>query len=401
MAEQLAALVRAKYPGVYDDLSDADLEAAVQAKYPGVYDDLVSKPDLSGVEEPALAVSHEPEPPSSFLKRLGDAAYTASPLPLFERKNLSGTLATIAGAGTAAATGGLALPVLAAGLVGAGTSAATGEGDPLTEGFTQGAVQVMGMGAPRVLGTMGRRLYQGAAKIPLSVASKARGGAPAIVETGLQERIPVSRGGVEKISRIVGGLDQEVDRAVSGSTATVDPRRVLRRLGDTVREFSEQVTPETDLRQIGDVGREFARRTLPRGAMPVSQAQTLKQGTYRRLAKDYGKTATASAEAQKSLARGLRSEIESAVPEVVAPNARMSRLLDLSKALDRTRVENRDIIGLSDIIAAGINPKTLPLSFAMRPGVQSRLGIAAHDAGRMDPNALAIAIRALLAGQEP
>lgn len=40
MPETLAARVRAKYPGAYDDLSDTQLEAAVTAKYPGVYDDI-------------------------------------------------------------------------------------------------------------------------------------------------------------------------------------------------------------------------------------------------------------------------------------------------------------------------------------------------------------------------
>lgn len=40
MPTTLAQSVRAKYPGVYDDLSDAALEAKVTAKYPGVYDDL-------------------------------------------------------------------------------------------------------------------------------------------------------------------------------------------------------------------------------------------------------------------------------------------------------------------------------------------------------------------------
>lgn len=35
-------MVRAKYPGAYDDLSDQDLEKSVRSKYPGVYDDLPS-----------------------------------------------------------------------------------------------------------------------------------------------------------------------------------------------------------------------------------------------------------------------------------------------------------------------------------------------------------------------
>lgn len=38
--QTLAQMIKAKYPGVYDDMPDADLETKVKAKYPGVYDDL-------------------------------------------------------------------------------------------------------------------------------------------------------------------------------------------------------------------------------------------------------------------------------------------------------------------------------------------------------------------------
>jgi hypothetical protein len=40
MPQTLAQMVKAKYPGVYDDMPDADLEAKVSAKYPKVYDDI-------------------------------------------------------------------------------------------------------------------------------------------------------------------------------------------------------------------------------------------------------------------------------------------------------------------------------------------------------------------------
>jgi len=38
--QTLAELIRAKYPGVYGDMTDAELESAIIAKYPGKYDDL-------------------------------------------------------------------------------------------------------------------------------------------------------------------------------------------------------------------------------------------------------------------------------------------------------------------------------------------------------------------------
>ena len=40
MPDTLAAKIRAKHPGAYDDMDDAKLEAAVTAKFPGIYDDI-------------------------------------------------------------------------------------------------------------------------------------------------------------------------------------------------------------------------------------------------------------------------------------------------------------------------------------------------------------------------
>lgn len=40
MPETLAQKIKAKYPGTYDDIPDAELEQRITAKYPGVYDDL-------------------------------------------------------------------------------------------------------------------------------------------------------------------------------------------------------------------------------------------------------------------------------------------------------------------------------------------------------------------------
>ena len=42
--QTLAQLVRDKYPGAYDDLSDHELEGAVQRRYPGVYADIPKSP---------------------------------------------------------------------------------------------------------------------------------------------------------------------------------------------------------------------------------------------------------------------------------------------------------------------------------------------------------------------
>lgn len=50
--QTLPAMVRAKFPGVYDDISDADLDSKVRAKYPGVYDDLAKPSATSTAPSP-------------------------------------------------------------------------------------------------------------------------------------------------------------------------------------------------------------------------------------------------------------------------------------------------------------------------------------------------------------
>jgi len=57
--EELGQKVKAKYPGVYDDMPDAEVATKVKAKFPGSYDDYVA------------AAPNEPEEPSIGQKVLG------------------------------------------------------------------------------------------------------------------------------------------------------------------------------------------------------------------------------------------------------------------------------------------------------------------------------------------
>jgi len=57
MPQTLAAMIRAKYPGAYDDLSDVALESQVKAKFPGVYDDLPSSSAAGAHPEAKMSAS--------------------------------------------------------------------------------------------------------------------------------------------------------------------------------------------------------------------------------------------------------------------------------------------------------------------------------------------------------
>lgn len=83
MPETLAQKIKAKYPGVYDDIPDAELESKVLAKYPGVYDDL---PRTAGQVQPRPpAPPAGPETPRTW----GD---TASDLAIGAGKGLANTV---------------------------------------------------------------------------------------------------------------------------------------------------------------------------------------------------------------------------------------------------------------------------------------------------------------------
>lgn len=67
--QTLAQLVRAKYPGAYDDLSDQQLEDAVRAKFPGVYDDL----PRTNAQPPVESAPSQTTTPKHPMAVLGDA----------------------------------------------------------------------------------------------------------------------------------------------------------------------------------------------------------------------------------------------------------------------------------------------------------------------------------------
>ncbi len=70
--EELGKKVKAKYPGSYDTLSDADLGSKVKAKYPSEYGQFTDMPAPDQIEQTRAAF--EAQPRMSALEKLGAAA---------------------------------------------------------------------------------------------------------------------------------------------------------------------------------------------------------------------------------------------------------------------------------------------------------------------------------------
>lgn len=239
------------------------------------------------------------------------------------------------------------------------------------------------------------KLYKSSLKAPPGSTSTAE--VARMVSTGLKYEIPVSAGGIDKLSGLVADLNKAVQAEIDAGAskgATVNKFAVTSRLADTAKQFATQVNPEADLKAVGESGNEFLRSQPTE--IPASQAQKLKVGTYQQLGnKAYGELSSATIESQKALARGIKEELEQQFPEIKGKNAQESDLYNLQPELERAvrRIDNHDIISLGSkvmagagaavaggpgMVAGGILERVLGM-----PALKSRLAIAINKASGM------------------
>jgi hypothetical protein len=223
-----------------------------------------------------------------------------------------------------------------------------------------------------------------------------------MVQAGLENEIPVSASGMEKLSNLVDDLNVSIKNRIDAGNqagATVNKFDIASRLSDASKRFATQVTPESDLQNISETGNEFL-RNQPNN-IAASDAQALKQGTYQQLKSTaYGTVKNSTIEAQKALARGIKEELVTQFPELKDLNAKESQLLNLDPVLETAvnRISNHQIIGIGTPIAAG-GVKAVTGSTWMGavaglykavfddPVVKSKLAIALNKGGVSQVNA--------------
>lgn len=185
------------------------------------------------------------------------------------------------------------------------------------------------------------RIYERAMKIPpRSVSQKNRDRA---IEAAVRERIPLTKGGQAKLDNLIGGLGDEIQSRIKSpalANVRIDPlETVIRAERDVVPQFRNQVAPGQDMKAIGEVMGDML--DSHGGMMTLSEAQSLKQGTYKAQNKRaWDERQGARVEAEKALARALKRQIDEKVPGIRALNARQGDLLELAHefepALNRT-----------------------------------------------------------------
>jgi hypothetical protein len=433
----LAKRLRAKYPGAYDDMDDASLEKAVLAKHPE-YADLAQPEPKAAPAESQGDLGHY-----AGYKRIGDAVVSGLKTAYHHPIEMLGGLGA---AGAVAATAPVSVPAtLAAAALGGAGGAGLGmirnalyqdEDSPTTaagvvgEMGKQGAMNAAFEGA----GALGRggmslakNLYGRAlkpTKAVLEAAPAARTGGQVAAhnelrQTGLAERATVGgQGGVQRIRGRIADVNQDIaDRVGQADVAGryIDPIQVAKRATETKAQFANQVAPQADLASIDKVIGDFMSHPsfgTKGGAasiMAPSEAQAMKQGTYRTIkGKAYGEMRSAETEAQKGLARGLKEELAREVPEISGLNLTESQLISLKHALqDRARtVGNADPLKLGEqVLMAGTRPKSALLGLMNRPAVLSRGAIGLNEASKVinklpTANSMRAALIAAMSGQE-
>lgn len=289
-----------------------------------------------------------------------------------------------------------------------------------------------------------RRLYQSALKPTKATLKDVRpmaGRTPqeTLLQTGLDEGVPVTPRGLTKVENLIDSLDAEVKARVAKIQASgekVDPALVEQAIDDVVRDFTAQVNAQPDLAAIEAVRRNF--RTNPLVAQQVAPAtpanfaaghvsgrpaqyqagpidpvvaQQMKTTTYQGLRGKFGQERGATIEAEKAGARGLRRGIEEAgvrasVDDIAAVNAREGALISLEHALSDAlrRRGNYDMLGLKPAIGAATaaaSESVLPMLVTLVdrfPGLVSRTGIWINRTGQRSGRATQATARGAVVG---
>lgn len=319
----------------------------------------------------------------------GVAAAAPSVLTALRTGGMSAGGATgLAGAG-ARVIGGAANGGLSAGLVDpeqTGNGAMIGGAFPGATKLAGVTGNMIGTGVANVADSASKRLMQSAIKP--TIAQLKSGDADTAVQTLLDYGINPNKGGVEKLRGLIDAKNTDISNAIGASTATIPKADVVAALAQVRQKFGRQVSPTGDLNAIQGVENDFmAHPNFPGADIPVQAAQDMKQGTYSVLRGKYGQVGSAETEAQKGLARGLKEQIASAVPEVGPMNAEESRLLTtLSVSERRALMEmNKNPLGLATLAH---NPLSWAAFMADKSALFKSLAARAVNSAAGVPNAI-------------
>jgi hypothetical protein len=253
------------------------------------------------------------------------------------------------------------------------------------------------------LDTVSTRMMRGAIKANTGDLNKMAGAqrvgidemSERVAKSALERDInPLTKRGAAQIQGRIDETSAARDAAIANAPPTPVPGSGFRQLSSVrpvAQQYRQQSTPQSDIATIQRIGREMLDNpalTKPGGGMrdlTPQELADLNTGDNRALRDRFGKS-SAEIDAKKAIVGQRVQDLERAVPGTREQGQEMKTLIDLRKVsrAARKRAENRDSIGLTDIIALA-NPKTLVASTLMRPAVQAGAAGGIYRAGQALP----------------
>lgn len=235
--------------------------------------------------------------------------------------------------------------------------------DMMTGSAIEAGGQVFGKAIPPVAKYAGRKLkgaaqkvYQSAAKMSTTIPQAERS---RLAETALREGIAPTQKGLGKLAELERTLIGQIDEAVEEATrrgGKVPTQSILNKLDD-VYEMARLSDDPAGYRRVVDAVADKFR--LHGDTLTVKDAHQIKRNIYKLLPSrayepSYTGHQSMKIKARKAIGRGAKEAVEAEVPGIKEMNARAKELIELSKVLERavSRIENRNLIGLNDELAA-------------------------------------------------
>jgi hypothetical protein len=416
---RLGAAVKAKFPGIYDSVDDGVLGKIVATKYPDVYNQLidpaytpVAEPEpegrtgwggfgigmLKGVgstlntisgfgqktlnaitpftDEPIAQISKERVTPHGATEKFGFG--TEQIAEFFLPSGAIGKVGKIAESGIegfnlaskAGKAGTFAESVLKFGTKvslgageAAGITAAQGgsKSDIKLAAGLGGGLSVVAKGIESIFKKVPQTAWSSILKRTPTEAAKNPLLPKQAVETGLTG---LTRDSVaNKAQSAIQSIEVTLDDLLSKSSAKINPAKIAGYLGDLRQSYAAIPGEQSSVKVIDNIIDDLYAGFKEGKALSAVEANQLKRDIYSVIAKSYGKGAfeiPAKVEAQKTIARALKTEIEKVIPEAKTLNQRQAVYIQIKKALDKTiaRTEGKGIagtgVGLYDLLLGGI-----------------------------------------------
>lgn len=236
---------------------------------------------------------------------------------------------------------------------------------PATAGMMakEGALQAA---VPAAIGALGkpagratRALYQSSLKP--SLAKKQVEQAAEKTATGLAHQLPISERGKAGLETASEALESKIGQLINAVPGTpISKNKIVREVNDLAHEWIRLDKPQADIDAITEVARNLHENPSIPDFMSARRAQDLKRSAHEILRGKYGELSTASYEAQKAKALGLRTAIEQAMPtgaekqSLIGANVELGKLLELHPDLSRAvaREANRSPLSIATLLSA-------------------------------------------------